>query len=75
MPFFMGPSKKFTSGKGRLQVFQGAWHPVTTLVENMGIYHGGGDIFVPKQGLNRSDIRSFLKKMGCKAMTIMGSSP
>ncbi len=45
-----------------------------SLLQNVGVNHGGGDVFVPQQGLNGSDIRASLKQMGGKAVPIMPNS-
>jgi len=38
------------------QVIQRTGNPVSALLKHMGVDHGGGNVLVPQQGLNGSDI-------------------
>jgi hypothetical protein len=47
----------------------GAFHSKTTLVENVGVNHGGFYVLVTENFLNRPDIVAFLQKVGRKGMS------
>src|SRR5262245_43598508 len=50
------------------QVVQRARHPLSALLEDVGIDHGGLEIVVPQQLLNGSYVGSALQQMGGKGV-------
>ena len=46
----------------------------SALVQDMGVDHGGVDVAVPQQFLDRPDIVPFFQEMGSERMPIMPSS-
>ena len=47
----------------------GAFDAPDSLIQDVGVDHGGSDIAVAKQFLDRSDVVSTFQKMCCKGMT------
>jgi len=58
-----------------IQIIKRAEHAMPSLVQDMGIDHGCGNIIVTQQGLYGANVRSALQQMGCKGMPLMESSP
>lgn len=52
----------------RLSAVQRTADGACAFVEDVGVYHGGGDVFVPKKVLDSADIVTAGQKMGGKAV-------
>ena len=51
-----------------LKVVKGAWYAKSTLLEDVGIDHGGRHIAMSHQSLNRADVGATLEQVGSKGM-------
>jgi hypothetical protein len=63
------PSEK-VKHRGR----SGARNALATLLQDVGVDHGGGHIVVPEQLLNGTEVGATLQQVGGEGMTVMPSS-
>ena len=54
--------------KSNAEIVQGTRNALATLLKDVGVDHGGGNIVVPEQLLNGADIGSALKQVGGEGM-------
>jgi len=47
-----------------LEIVKWAHNPLSALLQDMSIHHGGGDVLVPQKSLNRANVCTPLEKMG-----------
>ena len=52
-----------------LQAIERAFHAGAALAQNVSVNHGGGDILVAEEFLDRPDVGAALEGVGCEAVT------
>ena len=54
--------------RSHLEVIERAGYAMPVLLQDVGINHGGGQIIMSQQGLNRADVGAALEQVGGKGM-------
>ena len=60
--------------RSNAEIIQGTRNALATLLEDVGVDHGGGNIIVPEQLLNGADVGAALQQVSGEGMPIMPSS-